>query len=101
MSRTMGLVAGTGVLTAVGAVVVWPVAGSVVVVVRRVKEVDLTSIAISDEGVSLGRPAAERYGDRVACGVASAHRLTPVAVHNNSPWSQAEKINPPQSGASI
>lgn len=97
----MGLVAGAGVLTAVGAVVVWPVAGSVVVVVWRVEEVDLTSIAISDEGVSLGRPAAERYSDGVARRVTPAHRLGPVAAHNNSFRSQAEKINPPQSGASI
>ena len=97
----MGLVAGTGVLTAVGAVVAWPVAGSVVVVVRRVKEVDFASIAISDEGVSLGRPAAERYGDGVARRVTPAHRFGPVAAHNNSFWSRAEKINSPQSGASI
>ena len=100
MSRTIGLVAEAGVLTAVSAVVVWPVAGSVVIVVWRVKEVDLASVPISDEGVTLGRSAAKRNGDRVACGVASTHRFTPVAAHNNSPWSQAEKINPPQSGAS-
>ena len=51
--------AGPGILTAGGTIVVRSVAGSVVVVVRRVKEVDFASIAISDEGVSLGRPAAE------------------------------------------
>ena len=97
----MGLVAGAGVLTAVGAVVVRPVAGSVVVVVRRVKEVDFASIAISDEGVSLRRPATERYGNRVSCRVAAAHRFGPVTAHNNSFWSQAEKINSPQIGALI
>lgn len=97
----MGLVAGAGVLTTGGAVVVRPVARSVVVVVRRVKEVDLASIAISNENVSLGWTAAKRHSDRVARRVAAAHRLTPVAAHNNSFWSRAKKINPPQNDASI
>ena len=97
----MGLVAGAGVLTTMGAVVVWPVAGSVVVVVRRVKEVDLASVSISNENVSLGWTAAKRHSDRVARRVAAAHRLTPVAAHDNSFWSRAEKTNPPQIGALI
>lgn len=113
----MGLVAGAGgVLAAVGAVVVGSVAGSVVVVVvaleervvrRTVGETTAdahtaAAVAISDEGVSLLRTATERHGDGVALRVAAAHRLAPpVLSHDNSFWSWAEKINPPQNGASI
>ena len=113
MSRTMGLVARAGgVLAAVGTVVVGSVARPVVVVVvsleervvrRTVGETTAdAAVAISDEGVSLLRTATERHGDGVALRVAAAHRLAPpVLSHDNSFWSRAEKINPPQNGASI
>ena len=108
----MGLVAGAGgVLAAVGAVVVGSVAGSVVVVVvaleervvRRTADAHTAAaVTISDEGVSLLRTATERHGDGVALRVAAAHRLAPpVLSHDNSFRSRAEKINPPQNGASI
>ncbi len=105
----MGLVAGAGgVLAAVGAVVVGSVAGSVVVVVVALEErvvrrtATAAAVTISDEGVSLLRTATERHGDGVALRVAAAHRLAPpVLSHDNSFWSRAEKINPPQNGASI
>lgn len=113
----MGLVARAGgVLAAVGTVVVGSVARPVVVVVvaleervvrRTVGETTAdahtaAAVAISDEGVSLLRTATERHGDRVALRVAAAHRLAPpVLSHDNSFWSRAEKINPPQNGASI
>ncbi len=105
MSRTMGLVAGAGVLTAVGAVVVGSVAGSVVVVVVALEEQVVrrtvgetaadahttAAVAISDEGVSLLRTATERHGDGVTLRVAAAHRLAPpVLSHDNSFWSRAE-----------
>ena len=94
MSRTMGLVAGTGVLTAGGAVVVRPVAGSVVVVVAALEERVVrrtvgetaadthaaAAIAVSEPGLSLSVTAAERHGDGVALGVATAHRLTPPVL---------------------
>lgn len=105
MSRTMGLVAGAGVLTAVGAVVVGSVAGSVVVVVVALEEQVVrrtvgetaadahttAAVAISDEGVSLLRTATERHSDGVTLRVAAAHRLAPpVLSHDNSFWSRAE-----------
>lgn len=105
MSRTMGLVAGAGVLTAVGAVVVGSVAGSVVVVVVALEEQVVrrtvgetaadahttAAVAISDDGVSLLRTATERHGDGVTLRVAVAHRLAPpVLSHDNSFWSRAE-----------
>lgn len=105
MSRTMGLVAGAGVLTAVGAVVVGSVAGSVVVVVVALEEQVVrrtvgetaadahttAAVAISDDGVSLLRTATERHGDGVTLRVAAAHRLAPpVLSHDNSFWSRAE-----------
>lgn len=96
----MGLVARAGgVLAAVGAVVVGPVARPVVVVVvaleervvrRTVGETTAdahtaAAVAISDEGVSLLRTATERHGDGVALRVAAAHRLAPpVLSHDNS-----------------
>ena len=90
----MGLVAGASVLAAGGAVVVGSVAGSVVVVVVALEERVVrrtvgetaanahttAAVAISDEGVSLLRTAAERHGDGVALGVATAHRLAPAAL---------------------
>lgn len=107
----MGLVARAGgVLAAVGTVVVGSVARPVVVVVvaleervvRRTVGETTAAVAISDEGVSLLRTATERHGDGVALRVAAAHRLAPPALsHDNSFWSRAEKINPPQIGASI
>ena len=108
----MGLVARAGgVLAAVGTVVVGSVARPVVVVVvaleervvRRTADAHTAAaVAISDEGVSLLRTATERHGDGVALRVAAAHRLAPpVLSHDNSFWSRAEKINPPQNGASI
>ena len=72
---------GAGVLTAGGPVVVLAVAGAVVVVVRGVEEVHLAPVAVAQEGVTIGRPAPEGDGDGVAVGVASAHRLAPVAAH--------------------
>ena len=94
MSRTMGLVAGAGVLAAGGAVVVGSVAGSVVVVVATLKERVVrstvgetaadthaaTAVAIPEPGLSLSVTAAERHGDGVALGVATAHRLAPAAL---------------------
>jgi len=66
------------------------------------KETDLTSVSISDESASLEWFVAERRDNRVALRVAAAHRLAPpVLSHDNSFWSRAEKINPPQIGASI
>lgn len=86
----MGLVAGAGVLTAVGAVVVGSVAGSVVVVVVALEERvvrrtvgETAADAISDESVSLLRTATERHGDGVALGVATAHRLTPPVLSHS------------------
>lgn len=94
MSRTMGLVAGTGVLAAGGAVVVRPVAGSVVVVVAALEERVVrrtvgetaadthaaAAIAVSEPGLSLSVTAAERHGDGVTLGVAATHRLAPAAL---------------------
>ena len=94
MSRTMGLVAGAGVLAAGGAVAVRSVAGSVVVVVATLKERVVrstvgetaadahaaTAVAIPEPGLSLSVTAAERHGDGVALGVATAHRLAPAAL---------------------
>ena len=85
---------GAGVLAAGGAVVVRPVAGSVVVVVVAIEERVVrrtvgetaadthatTAVAISDEGVSLLRTATERHGDGVALRVAAAHRLAPPVL---------------------
>lgn len=66
------------------------------------KETDLASVSISDESASLEWFATKRHGDGVALRVAAAHRLAPpVLSHDNSFWSRAEKINPPQNGASI
>lgn len=66
------------------------------------KETDLASVSISDESASLEWFATERRDNRVALRVAAAHRLAPpVLSHDNSFWSWAEKINPPQNGASI
>ena len=90
----MGLVAGAGVLAAGGAVVVGSVAGSVVVVVATLKERVVrstvgetaadahaaTAVAIPEPGLSLSVTAAERHGDGVALGVATAHRLAPAAL---------------------
>lgn len=88
--------AGAGVLTAVGAVVVGSVAGSVVVVVVALEErvvrrtvgetaadAHTAAAAISDESVSLLRTATERHGDGVALGVATAHRLTPPVLSHS------------------
>jgi hypothetical protein cdivTM_02526 len=113
----MGLVAGAGgVLAAVGAVVVGSVAGSVVVVVVALEERVVrrtvgesaadthttAAVTVTEPSLSLGVAATERHGDGVACGVATAHRLAPAALsHDNSFWSRAKKINPPQNGASI
>lgn len=49
--------------------------------VGGVEEVALTPITVTQQGVTLRGSAAERHGDGVAVGVASAHRLTPVAAH--------------------
>lgn len=116
MSRTMGLVAGAGVLTTGSAVVVGSVARSVVVmvgafgerVVRRTvgesaADTHATAaVTVAEPSLSRSVAATERHGDGVARRVATAHRLAPAALsHNNSFWSWAEKINPPQIGASI
>ena len=104
MSRTMGLVAGAGVLAAVGAVVVRPVAGSVVVVVAALKERVVrrtigetaadthaaAAIAVSEPGPSLSVTAAERH-------IGSLQLLFPML---NSSWSRAEKSYSPRSEAS-
>lgn len=71
---------GTRVLAAGRPVVVGAVTGAVVVVVGGVEEVALAPVAVAQQGVTLGGSAAERNGDGVAVGVASAHRLTPVAA---------------------
>jgi len=73
-------VTGTRVLTAGRPVVVGTVAGAVVVVVGGVEEVALAPVAVAQQGVALGGSTAERNGDGVAVGVASAHRLAPVAT---------------------
>ena len=66
------------------------------------KETDLASVSISDESASLEWFATKRHGDGIACGVVTAHRLALAALsHDNSFRSRAEKINPPQNGASI
>ena len=70
---------GTRVLTTAGAVVVRAVARAVVVMVRGVEEVALAPVTVTQQGVTLGRTAAERHGDGVAVGVTAAHRLAPVA----------------------
>ena len=72
---------GTRVLAAGRPVVVGAVAGAVVVVVGGVEEVALAPVAVTQQGVTLGRTAAERHGDRVAVGIAPAHWLTPVTAH--------------------
>ena len=107
----MGLMAGACVLTTRSTVVVGSVARPVVVVVGALEERVVrrtadahtaAAVTISDEGVSLLRTATERHGDGVALRVAAAHRLAPpVLSHDNSFWSRAKKINPPQIGASI
>ena len=88
---------GAGVLAAGGAVVVRPVAGSVVVVVVALEERVVrrtvgetvgdthttAAVVISDEGVSLLRTATERHGDGVTLGVATAHRLTPPVLSHS------------------
>ena len=90
MSRTMGLVAGAGVLTTGSAVVVGSVAHAT------------AAVTVAEPSLSRSVTATERHGDGVARRVATAHRLAPAALsHNNSFWSWAEKINPPQIGASI
>ena len=99
MSRTTGLVAGAGVLTTGSAVVVGSVARSVVVMVGAFGE-RVVRRTVGESAADTH--ATERHGDGVARRVATAHRLAPAALsHNNSFWSWAEKINPPQSGASI
>lgn len=101
MSRTMGLVAGAGVLTTGSAVVVGSVARSVVVMVGAFGE-RVVRRTVGEPSLSRSVAAIERHGDGVARRVATAHRLAPAALsHNNSFWSWAEKINPPQIGASI
>ena len=86
--------AGASVLAAGGAVVVGSVAGSVVVVVVALEERVVrrtvgetaanahttAAVAISEPGLSLSVTAAERHGDGVALGVATAHRLAPAAL---------------------
>ena len=93
---------GTRVLAAGRPVVVGAVAGAVVVVVGGVEEVALAPVAVTQQGVTLGRTAAERHGDGVAVGVASTHRLTPVAstqdiqsylLINKIGGKSAEKVN--------
>ena len=95
-------VTGTRVLAAGRPVVVGAVAGAVVVVVGGVEEVALAPVAVTQQGVTLGRTAAEWHGDGVAVGVASAHRLTPVAsthdiqsylLINKIGGKSAEKVN--------
>ena len=76
---------GTRVLAAGSPVVVGTVAGAVVVVVAVLEEVHLAPVAVTQQGVTLGRTAAERHGDGVAVGVASTHRLTPVASTHDYP----------------
>lgn len=75
---------GTRVLTARGPVVVGTVAGAVVVVAGAVVErvvrtigAQAAPVSVTQHGVTLSRTTAERHGDGVAVGVASAHRLTP------------------------
>ena len=94
MSRTMGLVAGASILAPGGAVVVRPVAGSVVVVVVALEERVVrrtvgetvgdahttAAVTISEPGLSLSVTAAERHGDGVALRVATAHRLAPPVL---------------------
>ena len=76
---------GTRVLAAGRPVVVGTVAGTVVVVVRGVEKVHLASVAVTQQGVTFLRTAAERHGDGVAVGIASAHRLAPgVVTHDYS-----------------
>lgn len=85
-------VTGARVLAAGRPVVVGTVAGTVVVVVPALVErvvravcTQATPIAVAQQGVTLGGSAAERHGDGVAVGVASAHRLTPgVVTHDYS-----------------
>ena len=115
MSRTTGLVAGTGVLAAGGAVVVRSVAGSVVVVVAALKERVVrrtigetaadthaaAAIAVSEPGLSLSVTAAERHGDGVTLGVAATHRLAPAALsHVELLLESGGEIHSPRSGAS-
>lgn len=65
-------------------------------------ETDLASVSISDESASLEWFATKRHGNRVANIVTTTHRLAPAALFcDNSFRSRAEKINPPQNGASI
>ena len=102
--------AGTGVLTAGGAVVV----GSVVVVVATLKERVVrstvgetaadthaaTAVAIPEPGLSLSVTAAERHGDGVALGVATAHRLAPAALSHFVLLLESGEIIISRSGAS-
>ena len=85
----MGLVAGAGVLTAVGAVVVGSVAGSVVVVV----------VALEERVVrrTVGETAADAH---TTAAVAAAHRLAPpVLSHTVLLLESGGEIHSPRSGS--